>query len=536
MSDFNYEIFEFEDYDSMDEFKISNLYEDRILFRWDHDIYNDEISVKVWKKGLITDLNDKVLKTKIIDNIITWEYNKAIYSWSKKKHSKTIDLHELIWDVYKMHYPLKSKIIKGNNVARKHNKDSEFHFIDGNNLNISLQNVKLSKKTIEGTKIFSNPHNYFELDLEIPNDDDEFLNLEEPVILEEYPDLEIYKNGQILDSRNKSRVRVNKEGYQVISYKGKTLLIHRLVGLSYLKNKYSYNFINHIDGDRTNNNLLNLEWINNSLNTLHGELRQPKQSYLNCMRHKTSWDNSIKVCLTSKNYKEFIRKKVHQELDLEPKYWFFSNSEPFFLFYIPYRKSLDGFKYPNLLNPKLNIFHKINNGILKGLSDEGKREIIIDLTNRFYNPKSKSDHIINLLKLLEIDYDIYLDWLFDDLKKLVNDDVGFIYFREFHRYYQIIRMSDDVIYELNIEHNMHDKNRKRRPFTNTKTFQKENKWLINITVDDRVVETLDHHKISASDEKKYLNLYFYESFYTGYGDEMDFNHLNQFFYTNSWHP
>lgn len=46
-------------------------------------------------------------------------------------------------------------------------------------------------------------------------------------------------------------------------------LVHRLVAETYLPNPKGFDQINHIDGIKTNNDLSNLEWCNNSMNQLH---------------------------------------------------------------------------------------------------------------------------------------------------------------------------------------------------------------------------------------------------------------------------
>lgn len=45
--------------------------------------------------------------------------------------------------------------------------------------------------------------------------------------------------------------------------------VHRLVAKSFLPNKYGLPQVNHIDGDKSNNCIENLEWCNNSHNMKH---------------------------------------------------------------------------------------------------------------------------------------------------------------------------------------------------------------------------------------------------------------------------
>jgi hypothetical protein len=49
----------------------------------------------------------------------------------------------------------------------------------------------------------------------------------------------------------------------------KTLQVHRIVALAFLEKPYGKDFINHIDGNRHNNNLINLEWCTSTENNNH---------------------------------------------------------------------------------------------------------------------------------------------------------------------------------------------------------------------------------------------------------------------------
>lgn len=56
-----------------------------------------------------------------------------------------------------------------------------------------------------------------------------------------------------------------------LSNKGKdsTVYVHRLLGFAFIKNPLNKPFINHIDGNKLNNSLNNLEWVTHSENMLH---------------------------------------------------------------------------------------------------------------------------------------------------------------------------------------------------------------------------------------------------------------------------
>ena len=66
---------------------------------------------------------------------------------------------------------------------------------------------------------------------------------------------------------------ISKRGYWEIGIcknrLGVTKKIHRLIAISFIDNPKNHPQINHIDGNKLNNNISNLEWVNNRENACH---------------------------------------------------------------------------------------------------------------------------------------------------------------------------------------------------------------------------------------------------------------------------
>ena len=94
-------------------------------------------------------------------------------------------------------------------------------------------------------------------------------------ILTGYPNYIITNDGKVYNSqRNKYLVPVKSEnGYVANRLCGeetqKMFSVHRLVALLFIENPNNYLEVNHIDFDKTNNNVGNLEWISRSDNMKH---------------------------------------------------------------------------------------------------------------------------------------------------------------------------------------------------------------------------------------------------------------------------
>lgn len=95
------------------------------------------------------------------------------------------------------------------------------------------------------------------------------------------PGLWISREGKVF---NKT-VAINASGYQVICLSKNEIKalhskfpsihfypvfqVHRLVALTYIRNHYNLPVVNHIDGNKMNNSVDNLEWCSHQYNTMH---------------------------------------------------------------------------------------------------------------------------------------------------------------------------------------------------------------------------------------------------------------------------
>jgi hypothetical protein len=80
------------------------------------------------------------------------------------------------------------------------------------------------------------------------------------------------KRGNIMKQKNKnlSDPRSYSIIYLTVSYKKqKAFKVHRLVGSAFLINSKNLPCINHIDGNKVNNSISNLEWVSFSENMQH---------------------------------------------------------------------------------------------------------------------------------------------------------------------------------------------------------------------------------------------------------------------------
>lgn len=94
-------------------------------------------------------------------------------------------------------------------------------------------------------------------------------------------------NGRVYDKPIKARQLkqgVHSKGYKIVTLTkdgvSKTVFVHRLVAEAFIPNDKGLPYINHIDEDKTNNFVENLEWCTAQYNSTYGKAKQKQAAKL----------------------------------------------------------------------------------------------------------------------------------------------------------------------------------------------------------------------------------------------------------------
>lgn len=121
-----------------------------------------------------------------------------------------------------------------------------------------------------------------------------------------FPGYEVSSSGEVFSSRRGQRTQMSPSvtnGYAKVTLaNGKergNFQVHRLVALAFIKNPKKLEIVNHIDGDKLNNDVSNLEWTSRKGNGKHfSQKLAPKYA----VQRKLKKENDMKTRLSIINF------------------------------------------------------------------------------------------------------------------------------------------------------------------------------------------------------------------------------------------
>lgn len=132
--------------------------------------------------------------------------------------------------------------------------------------------------------------------------------------------------GKVFNKSKRLKTYFTKTGYECVKLSGKHFTIHRLVAEHFIDNPFNKPEVNHIDGNKSNNTVSNLEWVTSSENKQHAKqlglkpynypTKGKKIGKLSQYRY-VSWDKTRNKWVASirHNGKNLLQKRFDNEID-----------------------------------------------------------------------------------------------------------------------------------------------------------------------------------------------------------------------------
>ena len=164
-------------------------------------------------------------------------------------------VHRLVATIY-IKNPLNKPIVNHKDGNKLNNNISNLEWVTYKENSIHAVNNNLIKRNSKFNKIF----NY---------------DLSNGKKIKDFETYYVFPNGNIYNTKSKILLKptIKNDNYQHVglSKNGKKtdFLVHILVANTFISKPSDKTFINHKDGNKSNNNISNLEWVTNSENILH---------------------------------------------------------------------------------------------------------------------------------------------------------------------------------------------------------------------------------------------------------------------------